>query len=261
MPEGLPEEQEKTEVKTCGRIVLWLLVAFITLFALAVIAAFPAGERLMVGWFEYPKELWPNLVLNCRTGLLSAALFMGIVLLAQLLVGMLRARGRARSWKKAHVPVLGMLVVLGVASAISLSGIVREILWVIEAPTLHEKHVADSHLSIVMNEGRKISQGISAFKQAEDRYPETLDELMASRHCLRGERWQEGSTGSVVESYVYLKPVVERTHGEKTPVLLSPVVVRSGRMAVFYHDGNGRAVPADKLEEILKEAGIGRGDE
>lgn len=261
MREGLPEERAEARLRVLNRIAGWVGGAILGLGLLGVLAAFPVTVELLTGWVRYARELWSELAAQWRVGLLPLACLVGFVVLIQLVLAALWARGSAGSWKRVHGNVLAGLLMLGVVAAITVSSIVREMLWVNDEATLYEEWGWDSHLSRILNEGRQISQGIVSFKKAEGRYPETLEEFQGSPHHLAGERWQEGRTGSVVESYIYLKPAVGQTGREKVPLLISPVVVKHGKFAVFYTDGNGTPVRTDQLDAILQEAGIGMADE
>lgn len=264
----LPEEQAEARLKGCNRIAGILGSILLGFMVLVLLFSNRISAQLLVGWAYEAGRLSEQIGSHWRGVVAPVGYLAGIVVVVNLLLGILRSKGFAARWKGRHVVVLAALLFFGGAAAITVAGVVRELVWIREAPTLEEKRGGDRHLSTVLNDGRVLAMGINAFKEAEGRYPETLEELGKSPHRnvidygmelgdVNALRWQEGRTGSVAESYVYLKPAADRPADEKVPMLVSPVVVKHGRMVVFDTDGVGRAVKPEELDQILTEAGIG----
>lgn len=225
---------------------LFLLLAA----GLGLILLFEVPFRLLCGWAVHAWVTLPPLFARWNELLLPlAALGLALFLTDRFIRWALAAKGSKLPWQGRHTASAAFLVLLGAAAAISMSGIVHQMVWLGAEPWWGNGR--GEHQTEAVYKARRIAVAIQEFEQRNDRYPESLAELDLPRDLLLVPSRERG----LAEPFVYLKPAdVRKADADAgAVVVVSPVLPDRGRVAVGHLSGDAILVQADQLPDLLTQ--------
>lgn len=252
-----PETPKASNGRTplLGKFAKIVLIALVLFFLMGfVVSAWPL-EIFLHFIFGSFIHAWKNLPLffsHWRAALLPLACLAVAVLLAQRFIRWwITNKEINMSWRAGHSAAAALLILLGSAAAIAMSGITHQAAWLVSSPWLETNRRVRSALAV--SNARQILLVIFEFEIHHNRYPDTLEEALKAVDGLpRRVLWVETGPDKLREPFILLKPrrpssdVIE-------PVLLSPVIQPGDSVVVGYSDGSVRSMPLKEWQKLVKE--------
>ncbi|QJE96716.1 hypothetical protein [Luteolibacter luteus] len=273
MPEGLPEEQEKSWVTACKRIVreetpaagrpqhgllvtivsialkVCLLVLVISFFTSSLIIL-EIPIRFFFGWALHLHETVPGLLPKWRGLLLPlGCLVLTAFLVHRFIRWWLVAKGSERAWSFAQSGAILGLVLLCSAAAIALSGIAHQLAWLSQ-----DQMITDGRpraRTEVMVRTRQLLIAIDDFVETEGRYPATSKEI-DDHYVSKAPKTWISVKGRAAEPFVLVPPGAPLFRNTEIPMrLISPAV--EGQVIVVFEDGACMIYPVALVNEWLEK--------
>lgn len=246
----MSEEQPRERVnKARERVYALLAISLLVLFAACsgLITALELPLRLALGWIWHLVQVIPPLLPRWHELLLPLACFTVALWMGHRFIRWwLAAKGRAPAWRGRHTLAASLLVLLGAAAAIALSGVVHQVVWLMDEPW-YERRGMDRARAEAVNFQRQIHFALVEFRGSEGRDPATLGELDLPKSL----RFVSPRDGGLREPILYFKPP-ENDDGEEEHLLLVSPVLRSGLAVVTWSSGETHTVEETALPKLLK---------
>ncbi len=233
------------------RIGLWVLalVAIAGILGMGWWIEMPL--RLFFGWIFHLFAMAPPLLPRWRELLFPLACLAAALAFAHhFLRWFFAARMRPLIWKAGHTAAALLLLLLGSAAAIAVSGIVHQLAWLAQDEVIINRG-RDPARTLVTNRARQIVLAMWEFADTHGRYPHDLSELEGGKPLPDGFSRVRPGSRSAEEPFILLRPGGIPVPDEEVPVLLSPMLESKRRYVVGYSSGACTTMPERKVEELL----------
>jgi hypothetical protein len=195
-------------------------------------------------------------VVQWRSALLPlACLAAAVVLTHRFIRWWITSKDIRMSWRWGHTAAAALLLLLGSAAAIAMSGITHQAAWLFSSPWLvniSNKNGNKSRLAEAFNNARQIMLVLSEYEAEHGRYPDTLDEAVKALDVTPQLLWVQAGPGRPSEPFILLKPGLIPTKMAE-PVLVSPVIQPDDKVAVGYSDTSVRMLTHQAWQKLAKE--------
>ncbi|MCW1922359.1 hypothetical protein OKA05_07325 [Luteolibacter arcticus] len=231
-------------------IAISLVVMFAACTGLLTLLELPL--RLAFGGIWHFAQAIPGLLPQWHKLLLP----LGCLMLATWLVHRfirwaLAAKGSTIDWRARQTLSATLLVLLGSAAAIALSGVVHQAIWLADAPWWRNSG-RFAVRSDAMNKIKQLHLAILDFENEHGRYPDSLAELKTNPKLL----YQSPDEGEPSEPIIYLKPREAPTETDDdvdSAILVSPLLGTDRKWVVVgFTSGAARSLPHQQLPEIFE---------
>jgi len=249
------EPPTKPPRKWSERIYAILAICLFAMFlgCSGLITALELPLRLMLGWAWHLIQaapallpLWPKLLLPL--GCLALATW----LVHRFIRWWITTKGQSLDWRPRHTVSATLLVLLGAAAAIALSGVVHQAVWLADAPWWTNRGRPVERVE-AMSKIQQLHIAIIDFQGEHGRYPESLSELELKNTFQL--LYQSPARGEPTEPFLYLKPRDGMVEGDEdgSIILVSPLLGPDrDRVAVGFTSGATRSLLSEQLPEILE---------
>jgi len=260
----MSEESEMAEAPSCwkrignifARIVLYGLLLFVLLI---VFGAFTWPVELafhfIAGSFFHGWKNLPPFFSQWRSALLPlACLAIAVMLAHRFILWWIKTKDIRISWRWGHTAAATLLLLLGSAAAIAMSGITHQAAWLSSSSWLENNR--KTRLTAAVSNARQIMLVLLEYETTYKKFPDTLEEAMKAMDCPTLMLWVETGPDRVREPFIILKPGHPST-GLVEPVIVSPVVQPYDRVVVGYSDCSARTMPLKawlRLKEEIQAA-------
>jgi hypothetical protein len=233
-------------------IAISLVVMFLGCSGL--ITALELPLRLLLGWAWHLAQAFPSLLPHWHKLLLPLGCFALATWLAHRFIRWwISAKGNGIDWRARHTIPATLLVLLGAAAAIALSGVVHQAVWLLDAPWWTNRGRAMERTQAMSNI-RQLQIAITKFENDHNRYPDSLAELDLIKDLRILQ--QSPAPGEPPEPIIYLKPREAPVHSDKDDgiaILISPLLGSDReRFVVGFTSGAARSMLRQQLPEILE---------
>jgi hypothetical protein len=255
-------EGERSFISRIGRGLLYVTAIFLFL---AIIA--PSSGRteymhqipyhVVCGWFLHAWKALPHLFGKWQEAVLPVGcLLMAAVIAHRFVRRWVNEKFPERAWRIRHTAGALSLLLLGSAAAIAASGIVHQFFWLAGGKVIQSNMRMD--LTMATSNGRQLMMALLDYGNENGRFPHTFEELEMDYGEYSGIRrlwWLDTRDGKVPEPWILLRPGSSEVALDDEPVIVSPVIAGEGMVVVGYGDSSVRRIYADKLKEVLGQAG------
>jgi hypothetical protein len=254
-PETMNEERPLTPAqKARERIYAIIAISLVVMFLACsgLITALELPSRLLLGWIVHLGNTLPVLYPQWHKLLLP----LGCLALATWLVHhfirwWISAKDSAIHWRARHTISATLLVLLGSAAAIALSGVVHQAVWLFDAPWWVNRG-RFAIRSEATNNIRQLHLAILDFETEHGRYPDSLAEVKTNPKLLH----LSPDRGEPPEPILYLKPREAPVHSdpnEDIAILVSPLLGSDREwIVVGFTSGAAKTMLRQQLPEILE---------
>jgi hypothetical protein len=237
------------------RGVLWTFVILVFSFFGSCTVLVETPVHFVLGWFFHAVKALPPLLGDWRPSVVPLGC---LVLATWLLHRFVRwwqvAKGKPPSWRVGHTISAVSLLLLGCGAAIALSGVVHQAVWLMSDPWT-ENRGRKSDQTAAVNNARQMVMALWEFHDSEGRYPNSLRELETEFDLPAQFAWVQNDFAKVREPFILLHPGGTRPLVSGEPLIVSPVLLRAGKIVVGYADGSVKSLPVDRLGQILRSTG------
>jgi hypothetical protein len=240
---------QKARERIYAIIAISLVVMFLSCSGL--ITALELPVRLLLGWIVHLGNAVPSLLPQWQKLLLPlGCLALAMWLVHRFIRWWISAKGSAIAWRTRHTISATLLVLLGSAAAIALSGVVHQAVWLLDAPWWRNGRSTERREAT--NKIQQLHLAILDFENEHDRYPDSLAEVKANPKLL----YQSPDRGEPPEPILYLKPREAPVHSdtdEGVAILVSPLLGSDREwIVVGFTSGAARSMLREQLPEILE---------
>ena len=240
--------------KARERIYAIIAISVVVMFLVCsgLITALELPLRLLLGWIIHLGNSIPALVPQWHKLLLPlGCLALATWLVHRFIRWWISANGSAIAWRARHTISATLLVLLGSAAAIALSGVVHQAVWLLDAPWWVNRGRFMIRTEAT-NKIRQLHLAILDFETEHGRYPDSLAEVKTNRQLL----YQSPDRGEPPEPILYLKPREAPVHSdtnEDIALLVSPLLGSEREwIVVGFTSGAARSMLRQQLPEILE---------
>jgi hypothetical protein len=233
------------------RIFLITLVIVFLMGFIGVTLPIEIAFHLIAGPFIHAWKNLPPFVAQWRSSLLPlACLAMAIVLAHRFIRWWITSKDIRTPWLWGHTAAAALLLLLGSAAAIAMSGITHQASWLFSSPWLESNR--KMRFYDAMSDARQIMLVLSEYEAEHGRYPDTLDEAVKALDVTPQLLWVEAGPGRLREPFIFLKPgrpsstLIE-------PVLVSPILQPNNKVAVGYSDYSVRLMTLQAWQKLYQE--------
>ena len=247
-----PTSAQKWRERLYAVIAISFVVMFLGCSGLITVLELPL--RLLLGWAWHLVQVTPALLPQWHKLLLPlGCLALATWLVHRFIRWWIAAKGNAIDWRARHTISATLLVLLGSAAAIALSGVAHQAVWLADVPWWRDQSKAIERVE-AMNKIRQLHFAIIEFENQHGRYPDSLAELdlKDSTKLLH----QSPAPGEPPEPILYLKPREAPVQGEEDDgiaMLISPLLgSQRDRIVVGFTSGATKPLAGRLLPEILE---------
>lgn len=234
-----------------GRFVRMALLLLIIAYASVVLgrgfAPLEFVSRVLIGWVFHLRDAGIPAVMGNAGALwfplacLAVAGWMGHRFLVWW------AAARSRTWKPGISVCLVALFVLASASAIAMSGVFHQMMWLAGSSVFQSNR--SMNRTIAINNLRQLWLVAMDFEAERGRYPDSLDELVAFQPEAASLVFLKPlDDDSPPERVVYLRPLDAAV---PAPLFVGPLF--DGKVPVAFKDGSVKSLYASAAERLLSE--------
>lgn len=249
-----PEEPTATRRSLFGRIARPLFWSLVVLFFVGVTGSeilIEAPFHFSLGWMLHAKRTLPPLLVQWPSLLPPlACLVIAGFMAHRFVLWWLRTRGDAMRWKPAQTITALAILLLASAAAIAMSGIVHQSAWLANEPW-HENRGRNIAQTIAVSNARQLTLLLSDYHDSHGRYPDKLQQLDLDSSILNKLIWVEPAHGEPAEPFILLKPGQPGSNHANEPLVASPVIRSTGKVAVGYADTSVRSVMEHQFLKLL----------
>jgi hypothetical protein len=233
-------------------IAISLVVMFLGCSGLITVFELPL--HLAFGWIWHLVKAIPALLPQWQKLLLPlGCLALATCLVHRFIRWWISAKGNAIDWRARHTIPATVLILLGSAAAIALSGVVHQAVWLLDAPWWTNRGRAMERTE-AMSKIRQLHLAIIDFESEHGRYPDSLAELDLKNGLSLLS--QSPAPGEPPEPIIYLTPREAPDHSDTDygiAILVSPLLGsdREG-IVVGFTSGAARSMFRKQLPEILE---------
>lgn len=236
------------------RLIAFAVLCFFVMLAACsgLLTVIELPLRLLLGWTWHLGQAVPELLPQWPKLLLPlACLALATWLVHRFIRWWLAAKGSAADWRARHTLSATTLVLLGVAAAIALSGVVHQAVWLADAPwwTNRGKFTIRTDAT---NKIRQLHLAIIDFENEHGRYPDSLAELKTNPTLLS----QSPDLGEPPEPILYLKPREIPEHSDTDDgiaIFVSPFLgSERSQFVVGFSSGTTRILYRHQWAELLE---------
>lgn len=253
---GEPETQKPSKgwKRILGKAVRIFMITLVLIFLMGFIGVtFPIeiAFHLIAGPFIHAWKNLPPFVVQWRSALLPlACLAVAVVLAHRFIRWWITSKDIRMSWRWGHTAAAALLLLLGSAAAIAMSGITHQAAWLFSSPWLESNR--KMRVIGAMHDARQIMLVLSEYEAEHGRYPDTLDEAVKALDVTPQLLWVQAGSGRPSEPFIFLKPGLIPTKMAE-PVLVSPVIQPDDKVAVGYSDTSVRMLTHQAWQKLAKE--------
>ncbi len=240
-------------------LILVVLVSFVILFFWVLLSGGRAvfliqmPFHFLVGWFLHAGKALPPFLAKWPAILLPAGcLILAGVLIHRFICRCLAAKKSPLAWRPANTVSSIALLLLGCGAAIALSGVVHQTVWLMSERWIRSNH--SSGLFSAMSGARQLTLALAGFYDDKGRYPVSFEELELEMELPAQMSWVKVGSGRLREPFILLHPGGKREVVDNDPLIISPLIREGGKIVVGYGDLSVRSIPAEQLEQILRNA-------
>jgi hypothetical protein len=165
-----------------------------------------------------------------------------------------------RTWRIRHTAGALSLLLLGSAAAIAASGVVHQMFWLAGGKVTQSNMKSD--LVMALNDGRQLMIALTEYQDRNGRYPNSFEELEHEDgfepESIRRLAWLDLRNDQAPEPWILLRPGSAETTVE--PVMVSPIIVARGMVAVAYGDTTVRMIRMENLAKLVSESRTKEGE-
>lgn len=242
------------------RVAIWIVGVVLFLFLILLwlvfsrnLAFLEVPYRLLAGWFIHTVKAFPFLFGSWKPFLLP----LGCMLLATWLIHRFAVwwhstKNMEGRWPFKHTIRGVMLLLLGAAAAIALSGVVHQMVWLSQGQWTQTNHRRE--LTEAVSKMRQLTLWVVEFQQENGRYPYSMDELQTLlnlRHYDNRLTWMEPHYGGVQEHFILLHPGRKTPLSAGEPLIVSPWIAKEDKIVVGYADLSVRSEAGANFAQIL----------
>jgi hypothetical protein len=237
----------------------WIIRGVVWTFVILVISGLGSYTVLVetpvhfvLGWLFHAVKALPPLLGNWRP--LVAPL--GCLVLATWLIHRFVrwsqvAKGKPPSWRVGHTISAVSLLMLGCGAAIALSGVLHQTVWLMSDPWT-ENRGKRMEQTLAVSNARQLVMGLFEYYEKHGRYPNSLWELEVESASLARLISVPVGYSRVNEPFILLHPGGTRAVNAGEPLIVSPVIRNSEKIAVGYGDGSVTSLRAKDLDRVIK---------
>lgn len=253
------ELQKPGKPKSWKRLVGMILRTILIIVILMVVLGFSSrfiwpwefAIHLIAGPFIHAWKNLPPFLSQWRSAMLPlACLAASIVLAHRFIRWWINTKDIRVPWRAGHSAAAALLILLGSAAAIAMSGITHQAAWLVSSPWLEDNRRMS--LTVATSNARLILLALFEYETAHNRYPDTLEEAVKAVDCPPRMLWVETGPDKLKEPFIFLKPGRPST-GLIEPVLVSPVIQPHDKVVVGYSDSSVRTMPLKAWQKPAKE--------
>jgi hypothetical protein len=237
-----------------GKVVRIFMITLVVIFLMGFLGVtFPIeiAFHLIAGPFIHAWKNLPPFVVQWRSSLLPlACLAIAVVLAHRFIRWWITSKDIRMSWRWGHTAAAALLLLLGSAAAIAMSGITHQAAWLFSSPWLESNR--KMRVIGAMHDARQIMLVLSEYEAEHGRYPNTLDEAVKALDVTPQLLWVQAGSGRPREPFIFLKPGLVPTKMAE-PVLVSPVIQPDDKVAVGYSDTSVRMMTHQAWQKLATE--------
>jgi hypothetical protein len=232
---------------------LWVIVILAFSILSGCTLLFETPVHFVLGWYFHATKTLPPLLENWHLLLGPlGCLVLGTWLVHRFVLWWQLAKGKNPSWQFVHTLSGVALLLLGSGAAIALSGVVHQSIWLMSDPWT-ENRGRRHELVMAMGKARQLMMALNDFHLMKNRYPNNFEELESEMQVPREIIWVPANNG-VSEPFILLHPGGDRFLSSDEPVIVSPVIQRSGKIVVGNGDGSVKMLPTEQLGKVFKSS-------
>jgi hypothetical protein len=212
--------------------------------------------HLIAGPFMHAWENLPPFLLQWRSALLPlGCLVVAIVLAHRFIRWWITSKDVRVSWHWGHTASAALLLLLGSAAAIAMSGITHQAAWLFSGPWVEDSSRSKytSKIALATRNARQIMLALEAYRTEHGRYPDTLDEAIIDKDAARQLLWVNAGPGRLLEPFIFLKPGRPSSKAIE-PVLISPYIQGIDKIVVGFSDTSVRLVTLKTWQKMQKDS-------
>lgn len=245
----------------------WLVLSFLLIVVLGLFIPISGRSEWV---FELPYHLVAGCVLHANRALshfatdlprlMSAAILPSLATVValwgthRLVLWWRRATGRDRGWRFTHTALAGLLVLLGSAAAIALSGVLHELAWLPQGKVIRSNIRSAS--TAARSDARQLGLCLFEYETEHGKYPSSLQELesFATPATLKRLMFVELEDPAPPEPFILLRPGQSASGNPGRILLVSPLMSEEDGFAALKMDNSVTRLNAAEFAEVVKSA-------
>jgi hypothetical protein len=246
----------------------WSVGGVVGLVLMLLLLPFAARN---VWLFELPYHLVAGCVLHANRALSHFATDLPRLMFAAILPGLAtvialwgthrlvlwwrRATGKIGGWRFTHTALAGLLLLLGSAAAIALSGVLHELAWLPQGKIVSSNHRMTR--TMAMSDARMLGLSLFEFENEHGTYPSSLLDLEKTEYAppkLRRMMFVDLDPPSPPEPFIYLGSGKTTAGNPSRLLAISPVIPEWDVFVVLRMDNSVTSMPASKFAEVVEAA-------
>jgi type II secretory pathway pseudopilin PulG len=197
--------------------------------------------HLIVGPFLHSWKNLPPFFSQWHSALLPlACLAIAVIIAHRFIRWWINTKEINIAWRVGHSVAAALLILLGSAAAIAMSGITHQAAWLVSSPWLESNQ--RSRQVVAVHNARQILLALHEYEIGHGRYPDTLDEAVKTAELPARLLWVETGPNRLREPFIFLKPG-RPSSGVVEPVLVSPFFQTGGKLVVGNSDCSVQTMP------------------
>jgi hypothetical protein len=251
-----PPKRWKRVLGRAARIFVITVVLVFLMGFIGVTVPVEIAFHLIAGPFIHAWKNLPPFLIQWRSALLPlACLALAVVLAHRFIRWWITSKDTGTPWRWGHTAAAALLILLGSAAAIAMSGITHQAAWLVSSPWLEDSSFGKytSKIALATTNARQIMLALLEYETEHGRYPDTLDEAIMDKDEARQLIWGNTGPGRLREPFIFLKPG-RPSSIEIEPVIISPYIHGIDKIVVGYSDASVRQFPLKFWQKLQKEA-------
>lgn len=234
------------------RIILICFILLILLgFSVRNIWPWQFALHLIVGPFIHAWKNLPPFLVQWRSSLLPlACLVVSVVLAHRFIRWWITSKNISMSWRWGHTTAAALLILLGSAAAIAMSGITHQAAWLFSSPWLESNRLP--YQTVAVSNARQIVLALIEYEYEHGRYPDTLDEAAKFSKLPSQMLWVKTGPDGLREPFIFLKPG-RPSSGLIEPILVSPAFQTDDRVVVGISDCSVKTMTHKALHKLTEK--------
>lgn len=165
-----------------------------------------------------------------------------------------RATGKGGGWRFTHTTLAGLLLLLGSAAAIALSGVLHELAWLPQGKITSSNYGMTRTMAV--SDARMLGLSLFEYENEHGTYPSSLLDLEKTEYAppkLRRMMFVDRPSYPP-EPFIYLKSGKAMGANPSGLLMISPVLPKDDVFVVLRMDNSVTSMPASKFAEVVKSA-------
>lgn len=170
----------------------------------------------------------------------------------------MRERGVPVAWRFSQSAIVGLLMLLGCAAAISLSGVVHELAWLPQGEITRSNQRSNQTLAV--SNARQLGMVLFEYDSEFGRLPLALKDLDKLDDGLNGQLPRlihlRFDSSSPPEPFILRNPGGAIDPDPNSVILIRPLIPDTDKFVVLKSDMSVTSLPAGRFAEVLKSGKV-----